>query len=164
MKKPVPIISREHRLEMPQRFLKHRVNHPKWKFLLTETMRDAIESGPQHELYWDSWRKIKESAEFTDDNGDKYTIWEHDDLFLIPEGYDTEQLGKSIAMKVKIEFTLQPTEEYYSRSHSEELRRILGDLISIPTIDLDDGFASNIKDETGTVIGFMTMEEELKYD
>ncbi len=45
-----------------------------------------LETGPDHEHYWDVWFDVQQTAVITDDNGTKYTIYQDGDCWLIPEG------------------------------------------------------------------------------
>lgn len=52
---------------------------------------DICLDGPDNEYYWDAWENLLNNIEFTNDNGDKYTIGnlgENGDLWAIPEGYE----------------------------------------------------------------------------
>jgi len=46
----------------------------------------VLEAGPDHELYWDVWEGVLDSAVITDTNGVKYTLHQDGDLWLIPDG------------------------------------------------------------------------------
>jgi hypothetical protein len=48
-----------------------------------------LETGPDHELYWDVWIGVCDSAVVTNpDNGIKYTLHQDGDLWLVPEGME----------------------------------------------------------------------------
>ena len=44
---------------------------------------------PEHELYWEVWEEVLDSAYYIDpDNNIKYTLYNNEDLWAIPEGYE----------------------------------------------------------------------------
>jgi hypothetical protein len=45
-----------------------------------------LEAGPDHDLYWDVWTGVCDSAVVTNANGVVYTLYQDGDLWLIPEG------------------------------------------------------------------------------
>jgi hypothetical protein len=47
-----------------------------------------LEAGPDHEFYWDAWADVCSNAIVTDENGDKYTIWQEGDCWLVPAGME----------------------------------------------------------------------------
>ncbi len=47
-----------------------------------------LESGPDHEWYWDTWNDVEQNAIVTDENGHKYTLYQNGDLWLVPEGME----------------------------------------------------------------------------
>ena len=47
-----------------------------------------LEAGPDHELYWDVWTGVCDSAVVTDTDGTKYRLWQDGDLWLIPDGME----------------------------------------------------------------------------
>lgn len=51
-----------------------------------------LESGPDNESYWDAWAQVESDATVTDNYGQKFTIYNNGDCWLIPEGmeYDEE--------------------------------------------------------------------------
>jgi hypothetical protein len=47
---------------------------------------DILEYGPDHDEYWDVWNYVEQNAVLTDpDSGIKYTLYQDDDLWLIPK-------------------------------------------------------------------------------
>ena len=52
-----------------------------------------LEAGPDHELYWDVWTGVCDSAVVTNpDDGIRYTLHQDGDLWLIPEGMDYSEM------------------------------------------------------------------------
>ena len=44
----------------------------------------VLESGPDHESYWDVWCEIEQSAIVTDSNGQEFCLYQDGDLWLVP--------------------------------------------------------------------------------
>ena len=44
---------------------------------------EILAAGPDHEFYWDAWDDVLNYAEFTDENGNKYTLHQDGDLWGI---------------------------------------------------------------------------------
>jgi hypothetical protein len=49
---------------------------------------EILESGPDHEWYWEAWHSVCENAVITDDKGVKYRVYQDGDCFLIPDGME----------------------------------------------------------------------------
>ena len=49
---------------------------------------NILESGPDHEQYWDAWTDVLDNAELTDSSGVVWTLYQDGDLWLIPESFD----------------------------------------------------------------------------
>jgi len=47
---------------------------------------ETLESGPDSEWYWEAWASVCDNAVVTDDNGQKFFIWQEGDCWLIPDG------------------------------------------------------------------------------
>lgn len=45
-----------------------------------------LESGPDHEFYWDAWADVLDNATVTDDHGNTFTVHQDGDCWLIPTG------------------------------------------------------------------------------
>jgi hypothetical protein len=45
---------------------------------------EALEAGPDHEWYWETWADVCDSAIVTDEKGVKYRIHQDGDCWLIP--------------------------------------------------------------------------------
>lgn len=50
-----------------------------------------LESGPDHEQYWDAWCEIMDCATITDEEGVKYHIWQEGDCWLVPDGMQWDE-------------------------------------------------------------------------
>lgn len=48
----------------------------------------VLETGPDHEWYWEAWQDVCDDALITDDKGIKYTVHQDGDCWLIPEGME----------------------------------------------------------------------------
>ena len=84
MKKPEPILwlSDARGIYIPRDFAdidRSRVAH------VSVDNWEILESGPDHEWYWDAWDEVLCGAVVTDDRGQRYTLYQDGDLWLIPE-------------------------------------------------------------------------------
>lgn len=53
-----------------------------------------LESGPYHELYWEAWDDVCREAVVTDDHGNRFTIYQDGDCWLIPVGMEwNDEIG-----------------------------------------------------------------------
>ena len=50
-----------------------------------------LESGPDHEHYWDAWNDVEQTAIVMDQTGKRFTLYQDGDLWLIPEGFSFEE-------------------------------------------------------------------------
>lgn len=50
----------------------------------------TLEAGPDHDLYWDAWASVLDSATITDKDGKKYSLHQDGDLWLVPIVPDQE--------------------------------------------------------------------------
>ena len=44
---------------------------------------EILAAGPDHEFYWETWDSVLDEAEFTDDKGNKYRLYQDGDLWGI---------------------------------------------------------------------------------
>ena len=51
----------------------------------------TLESGPDHERYWDTWNDVEQSAIVTDNTGKRFTLYQDGDLWFLPEGFSFEE-------------------------------------------------------------------------
>lgn len=58
---------------------------------VTQEEWNILESGPDHEYYWDVWNDVSSSAILTDDFGDTWTLWQDGDLWLVPANWTPEE-------------------------------------------------------------------------
>jgi len=54
-----------------------------------------LEAGPDHESYWDTWTEVEQDAVITDEHGNRFTIWQSGDCWLIPEGMEWDEQNES---------------------------------------------------------------------
>lgn len=52
---------------------------------------DILESGPDHEFYWDVWCEIEGSAELTDSDGAAFRLYQDGDLWLVPSNWQDSE-------------------------------------------------------------------------
>ena len=52
-----------------------------------------LEAGPDHEWYWEAWVKVCANAVVTEDNGDRYTVYQDGDCWLVPVGMEWSEDG-----------------------------------------------------------------------
>jgi len=50
------------------------------------------QSGPDHEWYWESWQAILDSAEVTDQHGNRWGLLQNGDLWEYPIGCDIPEM------------------------------------------------------------------------
>ena len=55
---------------------------------VSEEQWAILEAGPEHEWYWEAWDKVLNSAVLTNPSGEKFTLHQDGDLWLIPEDAD----------------------------------------------------------------------------
>lgn len=46
---------------------------------------DILKDGAEHEFYWDTWDYVLDNAYFIDSDGKRWTLYQDDDLFVIPD-------------------------------------------------------------------------------
>ena len=47
-----------------------------------------LEEGPDHEWYWEAWEDVCNDATVTDEHGNKFTVYQEGDCWLIPVGME----------------------------------------------------------------------------
>lgn len=52
---------------------------------------EILEFGPDHEHYWEVWESVLNNAKITDNNGEKWTLWQDGDLFITHVNYQHEE-------------------------------------------------------------------------
>lgn len=55
----------------------------------------ALEAGPDHEWYWDTWNSVCDHALITDADGTVYRVYQDGDCWLIPEGMEWNENSES---------------------------------------------------------------------
>lgn len=53
--------------------------------------KEILLSGPDHDLYWDTWYHVESTATFTDEQGNTWSLYQDGDLFAVCEAIMTEQ-------------------------------------------------------------------------
>jgi len=43
-----------------------------------------LESGPEHEHYWDAWHDVEMNAILTDESGEQWRLYQDGDLWIVP--------------------------------------------------------------------------------
>lgn len=56
-----------------------------------------LEAGPDHELYWDTWNDVCDTAIVTDENGVKFRLHQDGALWLIPDGMEYDEQNEFFA-------------------------------------------------------------------
>lgn len=79
------IIDEARGIYIPQNFAKN-FNLDEWGINGEEAA--PLFDGPDHEEYWDAWEDVLRNAEYTDDKGHKWTLYQDGDLFCVREDYE----------------------------------------------------------------------------
>lgn len=45
---------------------------------------------PENQFYWEEWENLLDNCVLLDSKGNEYTLWQNEDLWAIPEGYENE--------------------------------------------------------------------------
>lgn len=45
----------------------------------------VLESGPDHEWYWDTWNDVEQNAVLTKPDGSRWILYQDGDVWLVPE-------------------------------------------------------------------------------
>lgn len=48
----------------------------------------ALEAGPEHEWYWETWESVCNHALVTDEQGNVFRVYQEGDCWLIPDGME----------------------------------------------------------------------------
>lgn len=72
------LLDSAHGQYIPQSFVEL-YNADEWG--ISEEDAEILLSGPDHEWYWETWEEVLNSAEFTDNNGNKYCLHQDGDLW-----------------------------------------------------------------------------------
>ena len=57
---------------------------------VSDSDREILESGPENELYWDTWDSVTSDATFTDENGNVWRLFQDGDLWCYCEDLMTD--------------------------------------------------------------------------
>ena len=55
----------------------------------------VLEAGPDHEWYWDAWNDVCDRAEITDEQGNKFRVYQNGDCWLVPVGMEWNDATES---------------------------------------------------------------------
>ena len=55
---------------------------------VTDEDWECLEAGPEHEWYWEAWNNVLNRAILTNPSGERFTLYQDDDLWMIPEDAD----------------------------------------------------------------------------
>lgn len=79
----------DHRgIYIPRDFAKSFANRDKHVTGVSTKYWAILEAGPDHELYWDTWSSVCDTAIITDDNGHKFRVYQDGACGLVPEGME----------------------------------------------------------------------------
>jgi hypothetical protein len=76
---------------IPQRFVVE--TYPDCIQGLSDSDRAILEAGPDHQGYWHAWDDCLTRVVVQSREGDRYTLWQDGDLWLIPEGAEWADEG-----------------------------------------------------------------------
>ena len=62
---------------------------PGWA--ISDTDRETLTAGPENEYYWDTWASVIDYAEYTDESGNVWRLYQDGDLFAVCEDLMTDQ-------------------------------------------------------------------------
>ena len=83
---PVLLLDENNGIYIPKLFCKQ-CNPQNSYFVWDYDNCSEILLNPEHELYWEVWDEVLDSAYCIDpDNNIKYTLYQNGDLWIIPEG------------------------------------------------------------------------------
>lgn len=87
MSKPEPLLwlNDARGIYIPRDFATSFKDRAKHVANVTDEQWAILEEGPDSEYYWDVWTEVTDSAVITDNNGQKFTIYQDGDCWLIPE-------------------------------------------------------------------------------
>lgn len=79
----------DHRgIYIPRDFATSFINRAKHVSGVDDETWAILESGPDHELYWEAWDDVTDNATVTDEHGNKFSIYQNGACWLIPEGME----------------------------------------------------------------------------
>jgi hypothetical protein len=58
---------------------------------IDENAQEVLMEGPDHEFYWDVWSEVLNNAEYTDEQGNTWRLFQNGDLFAYCEELMTEE-------------------------------------------------------------------------
>ena len=74
------LVNGAHGIYVPQAFVEA-YTHNVWG--IADADAEILRAGPDHELYWETWDSVLQSARYTSDDGRIYSLYQDGDLFAI---------------------------------------------------------------------------------
>lgn len=94
---PIEILFNDHHGQYIPRMFAEDCSPAETHWHYDEDDRQILLQGPDHELYWDTWDDVLNTAYYLDPNdGRKFTLMQDSDLFAIQEGYYLDDSGNWI--------------------------------------------------------------------
>jgi hypothetical protein len=89
-RKPEPVLwlTDAHGIYIPRDFANSFKDRAKHVTGVSDEDWEILETGPDHELYWDTWTDVLDCAVITDIEGNKFNLYQEGDLWFIPEGME----------------------------------------------------------------------------
>ena len=84
---PILLIDSHHGIYIPKLFCEQ-CNPENTQWVWDYENNKDILLNLEHELYWDVWQEVLDSAYIINPDNVKYTLYENGDLWAIPEGYE----------------------------------------------------------------------------
>lgn len=79
------LVSDGHGIYIPQIFIRQYL-----ECIIKDTIRQddiyILQSGPEHDWYWDAWDAVLDNAVLVDEYGTRWTLYQNGDLWAIKEG------------------------------------------------------------------------------
>lgn len=88
---------------IPRDFAQSFANRAKSVSGVSDDNWEILEAGPEHEWYWEAWSEVEQSAIITDDEGNKYTIWQNGDCWLVPDGMEWDEQNETYKWPEEVE-------------------------------------------------------------
>ena len=73
------LVDGHHGIYVPQCFVRN-FDLSKWNGIDDDDIREC--DNPDNEFYWESWDNILQNAEYVDDNGHRWGLWQNNDLWV----------------------------------------------------------------------------------
>ena len=93
---PVLLVDCHHGIYIPNIFMQE-INNGSYKVKnlseISELFTDL--ASPENDFYWESWEDMLNNCILIDLKGNEYTLWQNDDLWAVPAGYNNEDFFNS---------------------------------------------------------------------